>query len=84
MVELHGFDVSWRLAELAYAAYSARHGAEQSLARMAQRGGFGLAELAFFVLDALGYECDMRKQTVGPPKRPQRSPFSLQAFARED
>ena len=37
--------VPWPVAELAYAAYSARHGHDQSLDRLAERGGFGHGEM---------------------------------------
>lgn len=37
--------IPWALAERAYVDYARRHGTEQSLERLAERGGFGLAEL---------------------------------------
>lgn len=33
-------------AEKAYAAYAAKHGTQQSLARLGERGGFGYREIA--------------------------------------
>ena len=41
-------DVPWAVAELAYAAYSARYGRDQSLERLAERGGFGHEEMDQF------------------------------------
>lgn len=38
--------VPWEAAEKAYTAYAARYGTGQSLERLAERGGFGLAEFA--------------------------------------
>lgn len=46
--------VPWAAAEQAYRAYSARYGTEQSLERLAERGGFGLAEFAVLYLQAEG------------------------------
>lgn len=40
--------VPWSVAEKAYAVYSARYGRDQSLERMAQRGGFGNSEMDMF------------------------------------
>lgn len=40
--------VPWAVAELAYEAYAARYGRGQSLARMAERGGFGHGEMDTF------------------------------------
>ena len=40
-----GCTVPWWLAEIAYEYYSSRHGTSQSLERLAERGGFGRAEL---------------------------------------
>lgn len=37
--------IPWWLAEIAYQEYSRRFGTQQSLTRLAQRGGFGRAEL---------------------------------------
>ena len=37
--------IPWWLAEEAYAYYSERFGTQQSLERLAQRGGFGREEL---------------------------------------
>lgn len=42
--------IPWWLAELAYKEYSRRYGTEQSLERLAERGGFGHAELLAFLL----------------------------------
>jgi hypothetical protein len=37
--------IPWRLAEVIYAGYSAEYGTRQSLERLAERGGFGWAEV---------------------------------------
>jgi len=37
------------LAEIAYEYYSSRYGKEQSLERLAERGGFGRFELVEFI-----------------------------------
>lgn len=59
---------SWSLAELAYSAYAKKFGSDQSIERMAERGGFSVSELAFFLLDACGYQVDPFRGTVSPPK----------------
>ena len=41
--------VPWWLAQEAYAYYSSRFGREQSLERIAERGGFGREELVAFL-----------------------------------
>lgn len=41
--------VPWWLAEIAYEYYSDRFGTDQSLQRLAERGGFGRAELVAFI-----------------------------------
>ncbi len=40
-----GSTIPWWLAEIAYEYYSSRYGTSQSLERLAERGGFGRAEL---------------------------------------
>ncbi len=50
-IEPHPMTVSWSVAGLAYSVYSARHGDEQSLERMAERGGFHAAEMDMFLPD---------------------------------
>jgi chromosome segregation ATPase len=40
--------IPWAIAEEAYAVYSARFGRDQSLARLAERGGFGIHEMDMF------------------------------------
>lgn len=37
--------ISWAEHELAWSSYAARHGRDQSAARIAERGGFGYQEL---------------------------------------
>lgn len=41
-----GFPIPWELAERAYLYYAERFGSDQSLERLAQRGGFGMQEFA--------------------------------------
>ena len=41
--------IPWWLAEEAYRYYSARYGTQQSLERLAERGGFGREELLTFL-----------------------------------
>ena len=43
--------VPWSVAERAYEAYRGRYGSSQSLARLAERGGFGWCELDFLLGD---------------------------------
>lgn len=37
--------IPWTTAELAYREYSRRYGTQQTLERMAERGGFGVWEI---------------------------------------
>ena len=41
--------IPWWLAEIAYEYYSERFGNDQSLERIAERGGFGRRELVWFI-----------------------------------
>lgn len=41
--------IPWWLAEIAYEYYSKRYGKDQSLQRLAQRGGFGREELVMLL-----------------------------------
>lgn len=45
MAHLAGSSIPWWLAEIAYEHYAARFGTQQSLERLAERGGFGRDEL---------------------------------------
>lgn len=45
--------VPWKLAEIAYVEYARRYGTDQSLERIAERGGFGLLEIADYLLAQL-------------------------------
>ncbi|KKN09882.1 hypothetical protein LCGC14_1042220 [marine sediment metagenome] len=38
--------IPWKLAEVVYTGYSRRYGTDQSLERIAERGGFGVLEIA--------------------------------------
>ena len=48
---LHGKSctIPWWLAEIAYKYYSGLYGKEQSLERLAERGGFGRLEIVRFI-----------------------------------
>lgn len=41
--------IPWWLAEVAYKYYSAKYGKDQSIERLAKRGGFGRGELLLFL-----------------------------------
>jgi hypothetical protein len=43
--------VPWGVAELAYKVYVRRYGTDQSLEKLAERGGFGWTELINLLLD---------------------------------
>jgi len=47
--KVHPLKIPWSLAEKAYSVYSAEYGTSQSLARLAERGGFGPSEMDTFV-----------------------------------
>jgi len=46
-----GPDVDWTTAEEIYEIYSELYGTNQSLSRLAERGGFGWGEVAILVKD---------------------------------
>lgn len=70
--------VPWGYAERAYRTYSARFGTQQSLERLAERGGFGLEEFSCLYLGHVPGECR-------PPHHPPRNKASLHCvrFASE-
>ncbi|KKL16599.1 hypothetical protein LCGC14_2493940 [marine sediment metagenome] len=45
--------IPWKLAEVVYAGYSQRYGTDQSLERIAERGGFGILEIADHLEDTI-------------------------------
>jgi hypothetical protein len=45
----HPIRIPWSVAEKAFSVYSARYGRDQSLERMAERGGFGPGEMDLFL-----------------------------------
>ena len=45
--------IPWELAEIAYTEYARRYGTDQSLERIAERGGFGVMEIADYLLAQL-------------------------------
>jgi hypothetical protein len=48
-----GSTIPWWLAEEAYKVYSAHFGNDQSLERLAERGGFGREELLWLLRDEI-------------------------------
>ncbi len=60
----HPMSISWATAELAYSVYVQRHGDDQSLERMAERGGFGAIEMDMFLPDWREREENMRMWSV--------------------
>ena len=70
--------VPWSYAERAYRTYSARFGIQQSLERLAERGGFGLEEFSCLYVGHVPGECR-------PPHHPPRNEASLHCvrFASE-
>lgn len=48
-VKPHPTSIPWSIADLAYSVYSASYGREQSLERLAERGGFGPEEMDVLV-----------------------------------
>lgn len=46
-----GPDIDWTTAEKIYEIYSELYGTQQSLERLAERGGFGWEEVAMLVKD---------------------------------
>lgn len=47
----HPIEVPWYIAELAYSVYVRHGGGDQSLEKLAERGGFGAAEMDQFLPD---------------------------------
>ena len=47
----HPMKVPWSIAELAYSVYVRHGGGDQSLERLAERGGFGASEMDMFLPD---------------------------------
>jgi hypothetical protein len=58
--------IPWGVAEEAYKVYSRRYGKDQSLERLAQRGGFGWSELVWLLRD--GKTSDFKAIPWGEPK----------------
>ena len=46
-------DLPWEVAEEAYLEYSKRYGDQQSLERLAKRGGFGGSEIAILLFQRI-------------------------------
>lgn len=64
---LDGPSIPWSLAEKIYERYANRYGKEQSLKRLAERGGFGWAEVPFLFKSQPRIES--RGQYVGQQSR---------------
>ena len=57
--------VPWAAAEQAYETYAKHFGNEQSLKRLAERGGFGLYEFACLYLGTVTFRKDMMEDRIG-------------------
>ena len=57
--------VPWAAAEQAYVTYAKHFGNEQSLKRLAERGGFGLHEFACLYLGTVSFRNDMMEDRIG-------------------
>ena len=57
--------VPWAAAEQAYETYAKHFGKEQSLERLAERGGFGLHEFACLYLGTVSFRKDMMEDHIG-------------------
>lgn len=55
-----GPGVSWAIAARAYEIYSAKYGTQQSLERLAERGGFGMQEIEGFLIEAEKRDLEFR------------------------
>lgn len=53
MEQLPATAIPWWLAEVAYEYYAAKYGTQQSLERLAERGGFGRDELVGLIRQEL-------------------------------
>ena len=49
LVDIPSIRIPWAVAEIAYRAYAEEYGGDQSLERMAERGGFGRDEFLLFL-----------------------------------
>jgi len=47
----HPTRIPWEIADLAYSVYCSRYGRDQTLERIAERGGFGVGEMDIFLPD---------------------------------
>ena len=55
-IDISPCTIPWWLAEIAYEYYSAKFGTDQSLERLAERGGFGQKELVSFIRKEFPHE----------------------------
>lgn len=58
--------VPWGIAEAAYATYSKWYGKDQSLERLAERGGFGWSELVSLLRADSDFQQTPGSRTTGP------------------
>lgn len=61
---LGGLSISWTSAEEAYRGYVRLYGDSQSLARIAERGGFGLAEFVSLVFAGRAPSLELARDIV--------------------
>ena len=62
--------VPWTHAEEAYKEYSAKFGTSQSLERLAERHGFGVAEIVFLLVERIRrLEAKLPNTVSGTPSR---------------
>ena len=61
MVRPRNNKIPWTLAEVVYEGYSQRYGTDQSLERLAERGGFGIIEIADHLGDTIA---DLRAENA--------------------
>lgn len=57
--------IPWWLAEAAYKVYSSKYGKDQTLQRLAERGGFGRAELLWLLRGGRTDDWDATNTLVG-------------------
>lgn len=66
-----GPSIPWKLAELLYVGYSAQYGTQQSLERLAERGGFSWREIDYMWEKVKLFRPAIEKaQAANPPPKP--------------
>lgn len=79
----HPLRIPWDVAELAYSVYSARYGRDQSLERMAERGGFGPSEMDMFLPDWRERVCRIRALEVELSKSKEHAAILLETLTSQ-